>query len=244
MFLNFFVQVAIIKYISRLLTHICFSYKYSNVCLKAFSIQIISEIESHCQLWGCIYAATQRLHKNCWRVKVESCGCCVLRSYDSRSSWLGGLFFPPLRWLTISHEHSLQTITRQLCSFYLEQHSLKISLRWKYIIASLCFQYSARFFFLPPPTFFSGYHSISKTKSVLIGSRGLMEALCQRWWGSWLVQGHRSQQILVSVSGGLCLLVSPMNSFADGGWHGLVYQCGTKDGEGWGGGVVEICVKG
>lgn len=101
------------------------------------------------------------------------------------------------------------------------------------IIPPLHFQCSALVrFSVPPPAFFSGYHSISKTKSVLIGSRGLVEALCQRWWGSWLVQGHRCQQILVSVSGGLCLLVSPMNSFADGGWHGHVYQCGTK--EGWG----------
>lgn len=108
-----------------------------------------------------------------------------------------------------------------------------VSLAKNNITASLRFQYSALVrFSIPPPAFFSGYHSISKTKSVLIGSRGLVEALCQRWWGSWLVQGHRCQQILVSVSGGLCLLVSPMNSFADGGWHGPVYQCGTKDG--WG----------
>lgn len=99
-------------------------------------------------------------------------------------------------------------------------------------------------FSIPPPAFFSGYHSISKTKSVLIGSRGLVEALCQRWWGSWLVQGHHCQQILVSVSGGLCSLVSPMNSFADGGWHRHVYQCGTKDG--WGrcvGGQGELWIR-
>lgn len=33
---------------------------------------------------------------------------------------------------------------------------------------------------------------------------------------------------------GLCLLVSLMNSFADGGWQGLIYQAGTEGWWGWG----------
>lgn len=38
---------------------------------------------------------------------------------------------------------------------------------------------------------FPSDQSISKPKSVLIGSRGLGKALCQWWWASWLVQRHR-----------------------------------------------------
>lgn len=56
-------------------------------------------------------------------------------------------------------------------------------------------------FFSHYHVFFPWYHSISKTKSVLIGSRGLREASCQWWQGSWLVQRHSNQQTLVSVSG-------------------------------------------
>lgn len=71
---------------------------------------------------------------------------------------------------------------------------LHILLSWKqhcfqsWMLLYLCFQYCPAFFF---QHFFSDDQSISKPKSVLIGSRGLREALCQWWWGSWLVQRHR-----------------------------------------------------
>lgn len=136
-------------------------------------------------------AEEQRLQDNCWSVKVESCGSTVLRSYDSRFLWWESFVFLLNDLLILPQAEPPNNFSQTIYPAWNLILTLKKSSHWKYVNASFysSFQYGPSFSLLLP--FFSGYHSISKAKSVLIGSRGLGEALCQRWWGSWLVQRHR-----------------------------------------------------
>lgn len=140
-------------------------------------------------------ALEQALQDNCWTVKVESCGFTVLRSYDSRFLWWGRIVFP-LNDLNISPQAQPQnnkssTVHFRLVMAFAWNTSLlsrnlsneNMSMHLSSTVLSVLSTLSSYLF--------SGYHSISKAKSVLIGSRGLREALCQWWWGFWLVQRHR-----------------------------------------------------
>lgn len=100
----------------------------------------------------------------------------------------------PLGWLYTEHSpwntSSPTNHTLSACNDFWLKHMPRLEKPLQLIFLSFSLQRSQSIL-LPIFYFFSRYHSISKAKSVLIGSRGLWEALCQRWWGSWLVQRHR-----------------------------------------------------
>lgn len=136
-------------------------------------------------------AEAQRLHDNCWSVKVESCGFTVEESYDFRFlRW--GSCFPSC----VACELCLQRTHHQPYSFFNRfkfKYPCSRNLDKDYMLMHLPVLLSSRILQVLRTLFFPSYHSISKAKSILIGSRGLLEALCQRWWGSWLVHRHRQR---------------------------------------------------
>lgn len=86
-----------------------------------------------------------------------------------------------------------------------------------------------------PPTFFFFWRSVNlKTKICLNwlqrAQGGFVSMVMRVLIGP---EAQAANRPLLACRG-LCLLVSLMNSFADGGWQGLIYQAGTEGWWGWG----------
>lgn len=89
--------------------------------------------------------------------------------------------------------------------------------------------------FLPPTFFFLLWRSVNlKTKICLNwlqrAQGGFVSMVMRVLIGP---EAQAANKPLLACRG-LCLLVSLMNSFADGGWQGLIYQAGTEGWWGWG----------
>lgn len=108
-----------------------------------------------------------------------------------------------------------------------KQHCFQISM-----LLYLCFQYCPAFFLQP---FFFFWRSVNlKTKICLNwlqrAQGGFVSMVMRVLIGP---EAQAANRPLLACRG-LCLLVSLMNSFADGGWQGLIYQAGTEGWWGWG----------
>lgn len=132
-------------------------------------------------------------------------------------------------------EHNYSAVKAESCGFaVLRSHdstffclgSSIVFIFWCFF--TFCFQYCPAFFL---QHFFSPRLSVNlKTKICLNwlqrAQRGFVSMVMRLLIGP---EAQAANRPLLACRG-LCLLVSLMNSFADGGWQGLIYQAGP---EGW-----------